>query len=127
MSEPMIEPVRREDAPIYVLRGGAYLLDEHAGVLIDSAGNFSTKTKGDPRALAVLLRAIAEDIEDDIGAHPDDAGREEDPMTARCNRCGRITYEPGNVNTEDRMTQPDGNPCGGRLVPESDVEGSDRG
>lgn len=66
MSEKMTEPVKREMThPVYVLRGGAYLLDEHAGVLIDSAGNFSAKTRGNPRALAVLLRAIADEIEDD--------------------------------------------------------------
>ena len=63
----MSEHAKREmTKPVYVLRGGAYLLDEQAGVLIDSAGNFSAKTKGDPRSLAVLLRAIADDIEDDI-------------------------------------------------------------
>lgn len=63
----MVEPTRREDAPIYILRGGAYLLDEHAGVLIDSTGNFAAKTRGDPRSLAILLRAIADDIDDEQG------------------------------------------------------------
>lgn len=53
-------------AGVFVARGGAYLLDEQAGVLIDSAGNFSAKTKGDPRALVVLLRSIAEYIEGEI-------------------------------------------------------------
>jgi hypothetical protein len=63
----MSENVKREvTKPVYVLRGGAYLLDEQAGVLVDSAGNFSAKTKGDPRSLVVMLRAIAEDIEDDV-------------------------------------------------------------
>lgn len=33
-----------------------------------------------------------------------------------CNRCGRQTWSESEVGTEDRMTQPDGNPCGGRLV-----------
>ena len=67
MSDPMVEPVKRDmTSPVYVLRGGVYLLDEHAGVLVDSAGNFSAKTKGDPRALVVLLRAIADAIADDL-------------------------------------------------------------
>lgn len=61
----MIEPVKVEmSSPVFVMRGGAYLLDEHAGVLIDSAGNYSAKTRGNPRSLALLLRAIADDIED---------------------------------------------------------------
>lgn len=62
----MSENVKRVmTSPVYVLRGGAYLLDEHAGVLVDSSGNYSAKTKGAPRSLAILLRAIADDIEDD--------------------------------------------------------------
>lgn len=62
---------RREmTSPAYVLRGGVYLQDEHAGVLIDSVGNFSAKTKGSPRSLAVLLKAIAEDIDDDVALLP---------------------------------------------------------
>jgi hypothetical protein len=69
MSEQMIEPTKREmTSPIYVLRGGAYLQDEYAGVMIDDCGNYAAKTRGDPRALVVLLRAIAEDIEGDIEA-----------------------------------------------------------
>ena len=66
MSDEMIEPVKREmTKPIYVLRGGVYLIDEHAGVLIDSAGNFSAKTRGNPRSLAAVLRMIADEIETD--------------------------------------------------------------
>lgn len=69
MTEPMVEPVVREmTEPLYVLRGGVYLLDEHAGVMIDSSGNFAAKTLGNPRSLAVLLRAIAEAIEEDVEA-----------------------------------------------------------
>ena len=65
MSEQMTEPVKVEMTdPVFVLRGGAYLLDEHAGVLIDSAGNYSAKTRGNPRSLSLLLRAIADDIDD---------------------------------------------------------------
>jgi hypothetical protein len=52
-----------ETPEIYVRRGGAYLLNEHAGILIDSAGNYSAKTRGNPRSLALLLRCIADDIE----------------------------------------------------------------
>lgn len=48
---------------VWILRGGAYLVDEHAGVIIDSAGNYSVKTRGNPASLALLLRAIADDIE----------------------------------------------------------------
>ena len=32
---------------------------------------------------------------------------------ARCNLCGRVSYAPDAIATEDRMTQPDGRPCGG--------------
>lgn len=38
------------------------------------------------------------------------------PPLGRCNRCGRQTWAESEVGTEDRMTQPDGNPCGGRIV-----------
>lgn len=48
--------------PVFALRGGAYLIDEHAGVMIDSAGNYSAKTRGGPAALAILLESIAEDV-----------------------------------------------------------------
>jgi|GEM_PF-6235263 len=62
--------LERRDEPTvpvaYVLRSGPYLLDEHAGVMIDSSGNYSAKTRGNALALVVLLRAIADDIEDDI-------------------------------------------------------------
>jgi hypothetical protein len=37
------------------------------------------------------------------------------PPLAECDRCGRKTWAEAEVGTEDRMTQPDGNPCGGRL------------
>lgn len=33
-----------------------------------------------------------------------------------CNRCGRQTWAADAVGTEDRMMQPDGNPCGGLLI-----------
>lgn len=35
---------------------------------------------------------------------------------ATCDRCGRKSWDPEAVDIEDRMIQPDGNPCGGRLV-----------
>lgn len=35
---------------------------------------------------------------------------------AVCNRCGRKTWADELVGTEDRMTQPDGSPCGGKFV-----------
>jgi hypothetical protein len=38
------------------------------------------------------------------------------PVVARCNRCQRTTSAASEVGTEDRMTQPDGGPCGGTLV-----------
>ena len=78
MSERMIEPVKVEmSSPVFVMRGGAYLLDEHAGVLIDSAGNYSAKTRGNPRSLAFLLRAIADDIEDTADARSIDTTNNE--------------------------------------------------
>lgn len=49
---------------VYVRRGGVYLIDDHAGVMIDSAGNFVAKTRGEPRALAAMLRLIADDLEE---------------------------------------------------------------
>ena len=54
------------ESPVWVMRGGVYLLDEYAGVLIDSVGNYSVKTRGNPRALLLLLRAIAEEIEEKV-------------------------------------------------------------
>ncbi|MEW1705989.1 hypothetical protein AB0230_02000 [Microbacterium sp. NPDC089190] len=54
-----------ETPAVYARRGGAYLLDDHAGVLIDSAGNYSAKTRGNPHSLATLLRSIADDIDSD--------------------------------------------------------------
>lgn len=40
---------------------------------------------------------------------------------AKCGRCQRSTWTASEVGQEDRMTQPDGYPCGGRFVA---VEGS---
>lgn len=40
----------------------------------------------------------------------------DDAPYAVCDRCGRKTWDADQFGTEDRMTQPDGNPCGGRLV-----------
>lgn len=40
----------------------------------------------------------------------------DEPPAAVCNRCGRNTWDAIAVDTEDRMTQPDGNPCGGRFI-----------
>ncbi len=34
---------------------------------------------------------------------------------AVCGRCGRITYLPSEFGREDRETQPDGYPCGGKF------------
>lgn len=39
------------------------------------------------------------------------------PPVGYCNRCGRLTWNTDNVGSEDRMTQPDGNPCGGQFKP----------
>lgn len=39
-----------------------------------------------------------------------------DTKQGSCNRCGRSTWTKADLGTEDRMTQPDGNPCGGRFV-----------
>lgn len=40
----------------------------------------------------------------------------DDEPLGECNRCRRQTWDPAELGLEDRMTQPDGNPCGGRLV-----------
>lgn len=34
-----------------------------------------------------------------------------------CDRCGRKTWDVEAFGAEDRMPQPDGNPCGGRFRP----------
>lgn len=49
---------------------------------------------------------------DDIPYHL----RRDAPPLAECNRCHRKTWAPSEIGTEDRMPQPDGNPCGGRIV-----------
>lgn len=36
---------------------------------------------------------------------------------ARCNRCGRETWSVEEVGVEDRLSQPDGGPCGGLMLP----------
>jgi hypothetical protein len=38
---------------------------------------------------------------------------EPSPFVAQCNRCLRKTVSANEIGKEDRMTQPDGNPCGG--------------
>lgn len=38
------------------------------------------------------------------------------PPIGICNRCQRHTWSAVEIDAEDRMTQPDGNPCGGRIV-----------
>jgi hypothetical protein len=38
------------------------------------------------------------------------------PPLGRCNRCQRKTWSAKEIGREDRMAQPDGNPCGGRIV-----------
>lgn len=48
----------------------------------------------------------AELFGDDIPYHL----RDEAPPLAECNRCHRKTWAPDMDGTEDRMTQPDGNP-----------------
>jgi hypothetical protein len=44
--------------------------------------------------------------------------RDDAPPLAECNRCHRETWDPDDISTEDRMPQPDGNPCGGWFVAE---------
>lgn len=51
-------------------------------------------------------------IGDDIPYHL----RPDAPPLGRCNRCYRYTWAQSEWGTEDRMTQPDGNPCGGRIM-----------
>ncbi len=38
------------------------------------------------------------------------------PPLATCGRCGRKTWSTEDVGHEDRMTQPDGYPCGGQFI-----------
>ena len=38
-----------------------------------------------------------------------------DALVARCGRCGRESVAEESFGQEDRMTQPDGFPCGGRF------------
>lgn len=40
-----------------------------------------------------------------------------DPPVGQCGRCQRRTWDPEQVGQEDRMPQPDGYPCGGRIEP----------
>lgn len=40
----------------------------------------------------------------------------DDAPVRRCSRCGRQTVDAAEFGTEDRMTQPDGFPCGGRFA-----------
>lgn len=42
--------------------------------------------------------------------------RDDAPPLARCRRCGRQTWDAAAAGTEDRMPQPDGDPCGGLFV-----------
>lgn len=39
------------------------------------------------------------------------------PPLGECGRCHRKTWAPSEVGHEDRMTQPDGFPCGGTVQP----------
>lgn len=39
----------------------------------------------------------------------------DDAPCQRCGRCGRYTWAVSEFDGEDRMTQPDGSPCGGRF------------
>lgn len=93
---------------VYVRRGGVYLVDDHAGVMIDSAGNFLAKTRGEPRALAAMLRLIADDIDTGpsrlarewTGEWPGSEGRE-------CDGCGADIYH-GEPHYGDCAPQPEG-------------------
>lgn len=38
-----------------------------------------------------------------------------DSLAGQCNRCGRKSWSKDEVGAEDRLTQPDGNPCGGLI------------
>ena len=51
-------------------------------------------------------------VGDDIPYHL----RLDAPPLGECNRCHRETWATSEIDTEDRMTQPDGNPCGGRII-----------
>lgn len=38
------------------------------------------------------------------------------PFVAQCDRCQRKTVVASEIGREDRMPQPDGNPCGGKFI-----------
>jgi hypothetical protein len=56
-----------DNAPIetrpYILRSSPMAGEGYAGVSIDESGNFMAATHGKPRALAAMLRMIADEIE----------------------------------------------------------------
>lgn len=43
------------------------------------------------------------------------------PPLGECGRCHRKTWTSSEVGQEDRLTQPDGYPCGGRIEPFAEV------
>lgn len=51
-------------------------------------------------------------IGDDVPYHL----RLDAPPLGVCNRCQRKTWSDSELGAEDRMPQPDGRPCGGRIV-----------
>lgn len=53
-----------EPARPYVLRSG-FVGPLHHGVHVDEAGNFEVMTRGTPRALAAMLRLLADEVESD--------------------------------------------------------------
>lgn len=57
-----------------------------------------------------LDRAMAE-----MGLSPINPDWLEAPPLGVCRRCGRKTWAESELGAEDRMTQPDGDPCGGRI------------
>jgi len=55
-------------------------------------------------------------LDDAIGALPASLRHlHKDAPSVACGRCGRHTWSPSEFGQEDRMTQPDGFPCGGRF------------
>jgi hypothetical protein len=60
----------------------------------------------DPLSREYVLNKAARQVEGDYLSRP---------ALAQCNRCGRFTWAPSEVNQTDQMTQPSGQPCGGYM------------
>lgn len=49
----------------YILRSSPMVGEVHSAVRVDESGNFAVMTQGKPKALAALLRMLADEIDTD--------------------------------------------------------------